>query len=353
MTLSQSDIVRALSDFNDVNLNASDKFLRYVTDILNSIQKIQKSVYEGSWNLTVGKVDSLVDSGADLKAIVRELTQPPKSGPLLPVGMTNNLLQYDLGDFTAISGKKLVAIDGGYSLIDQQHIDRQLIDCLQSLLTPETDCVIEFGAGWGRNLANLLLSSENTDVTYMACEQSESGRYCFDRILGTTDGICHESHVFDFYAPDFSMLDGRKHILAFTCAAIEQVALLPVSFMEGIFQAADKVTLVFYEPIGWQRFTNHAQFAITRLLQEIGDLVSDEDMHQRNYQYVFKNENFHDNSASWSLGCRYNVNLLRLIKSLTDENPDRLVSVRYDVFGENPLNPYSLIVLSNDERPSH
>ncbi len=353
MALTQDIVSAALGDFDDIPLDLSAPFLDHVTDILNSVQKIQKTVYEESWNNTVAKVDALLAEQGTLDAAVATLTTAPRGEGLLPVSITNNPLRYDLGDFTPVPGKKLVAMDGQYRLVDEAYVDWQLIDALQQFLSPDVDAVVEFGAGWGRNLANLLLRTQNRAPAYIACEQSESGRYCFERLFERSGGATHESHAFDFYAPDFKMLDGRRHVLAFTCAAIEQTALLPPAFMHDLLEAADKVTLVFYEPVGWQRFNNLARFGITKMLQEVGGLVADDAMHQNNYRYVLRDEHFHDNSASWSLGCRYNVNLLRMIKTYTDNFPDRLGAIRYDVFGTNPFNPYSLIVLSNRKDADH
>jgi hypothetical protein len=347
MALTPDIVSTALGDFDDIPLELSGSFLSHVTDILNSVQKIQKTVYEESWGNTVAKVEALLAEQCTLDAAVGSLTTAPLAEGLLPVSITNNPLRYDLADFVPVPGKKLVAMDGQYRLVDQVHVDWQLIDALQQLLSPDVDAVVEFGAGWGRNLANLLLRTQNRTPDYIACEQSESGRYCFERLFERSEGASHECYPFDFYAPDFKMLDDRRHILAFTCAAIEQAALLPPAFLSDLLDAADSVTLVFYEPVGWQRFNNLARFGITKMLQEVGGLVPDEAMHQNTYHYVLRDEHFHDNAVSWSLGCRYNVNLLRIIKTYIDNFPDRLGTIRYDVFGTNPFNPYSLIVLSN------
>ena len=129
----------------------------------------------------------------------------------------------------------------------------------------------------------------------------------------------------------------------FTYAAIEQVPFVHYSFLEKIMGAADRVTLVHVEPFGWQRFTNITRFVIVRFLGEgLGHL---RERHFARHVFRFSDQCFHDNSASWAIAGCYNLNLLRLVGRLVENEQGGLDHAAYDVFGENPLNPYSLIVV--------
>ena len=131
--------------------------------------------------------------------------------------------------------------------------------------------------------------------------------------------------------------------MAFTYAAIEQMPFVHYSFLEQILGAAARVTLVHAEPFGWHRFTNITRFVIGRFLGEgLGHI---KDRHYARHVFRFREENFHDNSASWAIAGCYNLNLLRIIRRLVDNGRGTLVHTAYDVVGNNPLNPYSLIVI--------
>ena len=94
---------------------------------------------------------------------------------------------------------------------------------------------------------------------------------------------------------------------------------------------------------GWQRFTNITRFVIERFLGEgLGHI---KDMHHDQHVFQFRDQNFHDNSASWAIAGCYNLNLLRIVRRLIDNRRGGLVHAAYDVVGNNPLNPYSVIVI--------
>ena len=55
---------------------------------------------------------------------------------------------------------------------------------LGSLCGPETAAVIELGSGYGRNLFWLWLQGGPKDAAYVACEITEAGRGCTERLAG-------------------------------------------------------------------------------------------------------------------------------------------------------------------------
>ena len=56
---------------------------------------------------------------------------------------------------------------------------------------------------------------------------------------------------------------------------------------------------------------------------------------------------FRSNAASWALDCFYNMNLLRMTSRFVDDGRARLIDLRYDIYSENPVHPYSLIALQS------
>jgi len=345
MTISAQSLANTIREFRHINFVLSDEYMELMAANLNTTQRMQKSIYETNWNDKIARINMLIESEQDFGTMVRTLIQPTKSDNLFTAEANDIDLKYDLGKFQNTSGMTLCAFDGQYRLVDQNYIDLRLIDCLKENLTSDVDTVVEFGAGWGKNLSLLLMSSGRSDVKYMACEQSESGQQSFERLFGLLDGLEFSSHPFDFYTPDFSMLKGKNHVLAFTSAAIEQIAFLPSTFLDGLLEVAEKVTLVFYEPIGWQRSIERINFVIKTVVGEFGGQVPPEKWHGKNFVFKFDDHNFLDNAASWSIYGKYNINLLNMIEIAIEEKRVRQLDRQYDIYSENPLNPYSLIVL--------
>jgi hypothetical protein len=348
MSISAEDLVDAMQDFDYINLDLTEDFLDKMVRGLNHIQGLQKTSYEQSWNLKIDSINRLIEQNRNFRSIVEELIQPIPSETLLPAGMTNNQFHYDMAEFENTPGMKLIAADGEYKKVPEGHIDYQLVNCLNTYLDADIDAVIEFGAGWGKNLSLLQLRSGRADVEYMACEQSESGRSSFERLFACGEDLEYSSHPFDFYAPDFQLLHEKRNVLAFTSAAIEQIAFLPRTFTSGLFDCVEKITFVVLEPIGWQRFIERSSFAVKAYFEEVGGMVTKEDWHENKYTFTFTNDRFHDNAVSWSIMLRYNINLLNLLKSVIDSGEARLLGSKYDICGENPMNPYSLFVLAKN-----
>jgi len=349
MTISAQGLADAIREFRHINLALTESYLETMATSLRNAQTAQKSFYETGWNAKVAEINTRIEDRQSFGEIVRSMIQPVASNTLFMSESQHIEFNYDLGDFQNTPGKTLCAYDGGYRLVDENYIDLRLIDCLKQHLTSDVDSVVEFGAGWGKNLSLLLMSSGRADVSYLACEQSESGRQSFERLFGLLDGLSFSSHPFDFYTPDFSMLKDRKHILAFTSAAIEQIAFLPRSFLDDLLDVTDKLTLIFFEPVGWQRSIERINFVIKTFVDEFGGQVPIDQWHGKNYMFKFHDDHFLDNAASWSIYGKYNINLLNMIDVAMEERRVNQIDRQYDIYSDNPLNPYSLIVLQKHE----
>ena len=352
--ISASELKNALHRYPALNSKFSMENIKQVARGLSEVQEYQKTSYENAWKRHHSDLNYLIEKDKNFGTVTTRMLQNLALKGLTEEDTQNhNILhtdvakqmKYELEAFENSPNKRLVASRGQYKLFDSKHIDFTLIDCLLQNLDDKTDTVIEFGSGWGANLAQLLMGSGRSKIKYVACEQSEAGRQCSEKLFSLLPRINFKSHEFDFLAPDFNMLKGCGKILAFTCAAIEQIAFLPASFFENLLKIEGEITLVFYEPIGWQRFTDQIQCNIELCFKELSLRNHPETWHLNNHVFRFADKFFIQNSASWSLAARYNINLLNLIKSVIDDKEATLVAKYYDVFGLNPVNPYSLFVL--------
>jgi hypothetical protein len=348
MTISAAELTEALRCFRQIESDLSAEFMENMAKGLIEAQDAQKSLYEDSWNAVINRINELIGGGNGLGDIIQTLIYPGVTDTILQPAIAKNNIKYDLCAFENTPGKVLCAYDGAYRLIDESYVDFRLIESLSAHLSADVDTIVEFGAGWGKNLALLLMNSGRSDVKYMACEQSDSGRNSFDRLFGLINGLDYSSLPFDFYSPDFGMLDGRKNLLVFTCAAIEQIAFLPRSFIDGVLNAAENVTLIFYEPVGWQKSVERTNFAIKTYVDKFGGIVPWGSNSLNDHVFKFSDEHFQDNAMIWALFGNYNINLVNLINLTVEDQRAQLIDSQYDIYSENPMNPHSLFILKNN-----
>lgn len=117
----------------------------------------------------------------------------------------------------------------------------------------DADAIVEAGSGWGHNLFLTWLRG-GPDVAYHAFEYTEAGRETTLRLgQAAAVGPCIEAHPFDYYTPDFSVIAGRvRRPLVFTSHSIEQIGTLPQGFIDELLRLAPQVTVLHFEPVGWQ-----------------------------------------------------------------------------------------------------
>ena len=340
-----------INDFECSSVDFSEYDLSKIIYGLQEVQVYQKNSYNNMWTNVQKYIEHLITRGNDFGRIIKKLLEPIPTNPLsavsegiMPSNIQNLNIPFNLADFKHIPGKRLAAVDCNYSLVDQSHKDFVTVDNVIKDLSSDVDCLVEFGSGWGSNLSRILMGSGRFDVKYISCEQSVGGRQCFDLLFGLLEGIDFSSHEFDFYAPNFDMIKGHNHVVAFTNAAIEQIAFLPSTFVSDLLGVAKKVTIIFYEPVGWQRFNRQQCFVVKSMFDEFCGLKPSL-WHGNNFVYKIENDQFYENASSWSLRMRYNVNLLNLINKVVKNGQAELSRVEYDIYSNNPLNPYSLLAL--------
>ncbi len=339
-----------LTDFGDLPLTANIDF-GLLHAVLEASRDLKEKKYDHAWSTRLRRLTELHDNGVtDIATILSVMTRESTSRYTPVVDDIAQQINIDLGDFAAqdLGGKKLVASHGRYVLTDHTQRLPTAMDLLAPLVPSDADVVVEFGGGWGRNLAGLCHGLGRRDITYINCEPSPSGRAAFDTIFSHAGGVRARSREFRFESPDMGFLGEFSSVFAFSWAAIEQTPFLPVDFVDRILGAAGSVTFAMYEPVGWQQFTNITQFVLFKILEELVGGVAEADHHGRRYVYRFADALFHDNAASWAVACRYNTNLLRCVRRVVEAGRARLIGIQYDLHGDNPVNPYTLLAVTKD-----
>lgn len=164
----------------------------------------------------------------------------------------------------------------------------------------DRDAIIELGSGWGRNLINAFLAGADATARYVAAEFTEAGRLATELLAKRRADFDLIAVPFDYHLLDWSLPRFRSATVV-TVHSIEQIPVLSSSFVDFVRNLADDVTVLHFEPVGWQIR---------------GDVSSD---------YAEQ----HD----------YNRNLWEVLTA----NDVDLQDVAVDVIGINPDNPTSLI----------
>lgn len=116
----------------------------------------------------------------------------------------------------------------------------------------DTDCIIEFGSGWGRNIFFLINKLKRKDIDYYAFEYTPSGKQVSDNIKEMIPEYNIYTDLFDYNNPKFELKKKYKKILIFTRHSIEQVNVLKPEFLNKLLDIDAKYDVVHQEPIGWQ-----------------------------------------------------------------------------------------------------
>ena len=140
-----------------------------------------------------------------------------------------------------------------------------VIRTVAELCTPDTDCVIELGSGWGEHLCNLWLSGGPTKAHYYACELSEHGRKC-SLVLGELDAAFQlQAPGFNYVAPRFDFLPERqKELVVYSVHSVEQVSEVAPDLIDRLCDQAEVVKGMHMEPIGWQMIPEEGWNEVTK-----------------------------------------------------------------------------------------
>lgn len=114
------------------------------------------------------------------------------------------------------------------------------------------DAVAELGSGYGAQLLKLYLAGGPRGAAYLAAESSAAGRGLCERLGALEPGLRLSVVDFNFHRPDLSFLEGQRRILLFTSWAIHMCDAFAADFFERVAALEAEVTMVFFEPIGFQ-----------------------------------------------------------------------------------------------------
>ncbi len=297
--------------------------------------------YETHWSRLRDEMAADFAAGlplADLLARHDALNEVRYQGFIAPQ-IARHLGRLDLRGFAgARPPARLVVAEGRYRARPRADQFAVLAAAVSALIDGEVDCIVEFGAGLGLNLGRLaqVLAPMGLDPAYVACEPAAGGRDFASRLFA---GAEHRfaAHRFDYLRPEFDFLRRYRRILAFTCHSIEQVSVLGPAFHDGLL-ALPLAAGLHLEPVGWQRFSNIAA-AVAQAHRSTAAL----DWYRRDYEYVLENDRLVENAAAWAATSLYNTDLLARVGQLADQGRITLAALAYEIVGENPFNPSTLI----------
>ena len=345
MPVTKEYINDALALMEGVDVNATDGALNLLASKLGRTDASHQGMYQEAWADKAKALAAGKESTGNLPELLEFMYGVPQSDGFMIAAITGAKIQVNTRNFIQTDGHMIIIRDGKYEMVTNDTTDSRLVDSVVAGITDSTQAVIEMGCGWGRNLAGAALDIARRDITFVGLEPSESGRQCTEGLLSKDATIQFRTGHFDFYNADFSLIEDFDDIVIFSCAAIEQVTLLDPKFIDQVLGIADKVTLIFYEPIGWQRTIDHQRFGAHTVLSEIMGNVPGPEFHQVKYTFEMMDGAVDANAVSWAVICRYNLNLWSVIQNAISRGVVDLKSADYEIFGLNPLNPYSLFVL--------
>lgn len=129
---------------------------------------------------------------------------------------------------------------------------RLVLDAVAAACTPQTDLIVELGAGWGRNLLSLWLAGAPRETRYVAAEFTEAGRDAAAVLAALEPGLRFEALPFDYHQPDLAACRGAAEAVVFTSHSVEQIPRLAATLVDEISGVAARVRCLHFEPVGWQ-----------------------------------------------------------------------------------------------------
>ncbi len=225
--------------------------------------------------------------------------------------------------------------EGGYttgSISPIRYLSRQI--------RSDTSGVMELGSGWSSNVFQLYIAhgaTRSDKIIYYGGEYTKEGQLCAKFLAGREQQMKYRSFYFDYRNPDISFLVRQKgHVLLYTSHSVEQVDLISSDMFQQLKEIPNPVTVVHFEPIGWQR---RADLMAKRE-------ADDKEFYEAIGAKVVAGDegDVAENSAWWSWRNKYNKNLLPLVDQLEAEGSIRVIRKEWDFGGAaNVLNPSSLI----------
>ncbi len=294
-----------------------------------------QEAYEGSWSGVETAVQERLKTGGagigDILTVVDRALAGTKVGA--------DAFRVFHGDLQAPAGQdgngfgRVVAAYGRYQAVPPGIHGKALTDLMLQRLPADVDIVVEFGSGVGQNLVRLALETGRTDLRYIACELTESGRRVTDCMARLMPAYSIETAGFDYNACDFSFLPDGANVFAFTHFSIEQISDIQEAFFTGLIDRCAALDMLHLEPCGWQRFVK---------LRAWYDQARQSGVRPA-HRIEATEAQFSRNAAFWAIQHSYNRNLLETIAGLEKAGGIKVLEQVMDYYGSNPFNPGTLI----------
>jgi hypothetical protein len=199
---------------------------------------VRREYGEDKWPSVLDKIEALIDSGES--SLARVLTRMLQD----MAGRASSRFMTVMIKGRPIKLPMSFAYGGNQSYISAR---------LGSLCGPNTTTIVELGSGYGRNLFWLWLQGGPKDAEYLACEFTEAGRRCTERLAGLAPEMRVLALPYDFNEPDYESLSkGTGDLVVFTCHSFEQISQAKPIVFERLLALDRPVRGIHFEPIGWQ-----------------------------------------------------------------------------------------------------
>ncbi len=127
-----------------------------------------------------------------------------------------------------------------------------VLDAIADATQADTDLILEMGSGFGWHILTAFTAGGPGGPTYVAAEYTEAGRRASERLAGLDDRLSFRAIAFDYHAPDFSALPHGRHAVVFSAHSLEQIPHVRPELFAAIRGLAERVTVLHFEPVGWQ-----------------------------------------------------------------------------------------------------
>lgn len=211
---------------------------------------------------------------------------------------------------------------------------------LSRFIRPDTTGVMELGSGWASNIFQLYIAhgiTRSRKLIYYGGEYTSQGQICSKYIANRDPDLNFRAFNFDYRSPDVTFLKRQRgHILLFTCHSIEQVDVINPVLFEQLAEIANEMTVIHFEPVGWQNNSNLLK------RRETQDNAYFEGLGEKALAGGI--ESVDENSAWWSWRLDYNRNLMPIVSDLENRGLIKMHRTELNFDGlANVLNPSSLI----------
>ena len=171
-----------------------------------------------------------------------------------------------------VAGDTLVHVTRGAAYGAEQGA---VIDAVFGAIEPDTDLVVEMGSGFGWHLLTTFTMGGPRDALYVAAEYTAAGRRAATRLAGLDDRLRFEAIAFDYHDPSFDGLPRGRHAVVFSGHSLEQIPSVTPRLFEAIRGLADRVTVLHFEPVGWQVGPEHDGRGTSRAYADTHDYTRD------------------------------------------------------------------------------